>query len=230
MKRRRTGYRTRRRPAKRARRTFKRRATRRRRGVRSGVHHFRRMLANSFPLLPTGTGAQNPAGSISGNAAFNPWTGGFQLNGINGVVNPVDFTALFDQYRINKIVTKFHLRIDPGAQSAAGASYPRLYYYRDLDDSTAPVNLNEMRENSKVRMTVMNPNRPTTLVTRPNSLAILFQSAIANQFKPVFKQWMDMGTATTPHYLWKVAIDDLTNTNYSVHVESILYFSCRQPR
>lgn len=59
---------------------------------------------------------------------------------------------------------------------------------------------------------------------------MLYQSAVSSNYKPVFKQWLDIGTASTPHYAIKCAIDDLTNTNYRVDVEGIVYFSCRQSR
>lgn len=182
------------------------------------LHSFKRMYAG---------GSQIP-----GNALYAPltgvWSGG--LIALNAVVNSSDFANLYDQYRINYVVLKFWLKVDPSAQTAANASYPRLYWYRDLDDANAPTNLNEIRENGKSRVTVLLPNRPVTIKFKPNTLQLIYQSAIANQFKPVWGQWLDMTTTSTPHYGIKYAVDDLTNTNYRLDIEATYYFQCRQPR
>lgn len=214
-------------------RTYKRRSTRRtrrmtlrrtlnpatgtmvRRTLRTPmVHAFRRMTA--------------PA-QIIGSVAYAPYlsTSGCSLS---QVINATDFANLFDQYRINFVVLKFWLKIDPGAQTASTASYPKMYWYRDYDDNTVPGSLSEIRENSKAHVTVMNPNRPVTIKFKPNTLQLLFQSGVANQYKPVFSQWLDMSTTTTYHYGIKYGIDDLTNTNYRVDIEQTIYFQCRQPR
>lgn len=179
------------------------------------VHSFKRMLAS-------------PA-AFTGSAVYAPLT---QANSFNlGLLQgSADFAALYDQYRINFIVAKFWLKIDPGAQSAAGASYPKFYWYRDYDDDTFPSSLNEMRENSKTKVVVMNPNRPITIAFKPNVLQTIYSSAVGSNYKPVFNQWLDMSVTNTKHYGFKWCIDDLTNTNYTVTPEFTYYIQCRQPR
>lgn len=200
-------------------RPFKRRRMGMRRRVRGrigrrGVHHFKRGSALN---------------TINGNAVYAPYVDSLSFN-LNAVINPSDFTSLYDQYRINYVVVKFHLRIDPSAQAAGSASYPRLYYYRDLDDTTAPSNLNEMRENQRCRMKVLNPQRCVTIKIRPNVLGMLYSTVGVTQYTPKFKQWLDCSTSTTIHYGIKYAIDDLTNTNYKVDIEKWYYISCRNSR
>lgn len=179
------------------------------------VHSFKRMARDGITL--------------AGSAAYNPYTLVFAPN-FAQLVNSTDFANLYDQYRINFVVVKFWLKIDPSAQTASGASYPKLYWYRDYDDTTVPTSINEMRENAKCKVVVMNPNRPVTIKFKPNTLQLIYQSSIANQFKPAFGQWLDMATTSTPHYGFKWAIDDFTNTNYTLNAEWTYYFQCRQPR
>lgn len=190
------------------------------RPVGSQIHAFKRMLSG---------GAGSGVLTITGNAAYNPYVSNIVFK-LDDVINSPEFSVLFDQYRILTAVTKFWLKIDPGAQAAAGASYPKLYWYRDYDDSANPSNLNEIRQNGKAKVAVMTPNRPVTLVCKPNSLGLVYQTALANQFEPRWKQWLDCNTLSTPHYGFKYAIDDLTNTNYKVEVEITLYFQCRNSR
>lgn len=200
-------------------RRVKRRMTYRPRLSRSmtanaNVHHFKRWYA--------------PAG-IAGAVGFAPWVGAFTV-ALSNVPGASEFASLYDQYRLNFCVLKAYLKIDPSAQTAAGASYPRMFWCRDYDDATVPSNLDELRERNGTKVAVMHPNRPVVIKFKPNVLQLIYQSAVANQFKPAFKQWLDMGTNSTTHYGIKCAIDDLTNTNYRVNFEVELYFSCKNQR
>lgn len=205
-----------RRRMKRARRTFKRRRVFRKRPG-STVYSYKRMTAGE---------------QIAGNASHLPYVGSLSSGKIqlNNVINVSDFSNLYDQYRINYVVAKFWLKIDPSAQAAATASFPKMYWYRDYDDAAPPSSLNEIRENQKSRVAVMHPNRPVVIKFRPNSLQLLWGNAVTTQYKPAFKQWMDMQATTAQHFGIKYAIDDLTNLNYRVDIETTLYFQCRQAR
>lgn len=167
--------------------------------------------------------------TIAGNAAYAPYVSNLSPQ-FASLVTPGDFTTLYDQYKIDKVVYKVYLKVDPSAQTAATASFPRLYWYRDFDDTGAPSNLNEIRERANAKVAVMNPNRPVTIVTRPNLLNTLYSSAVVSNYEPVWGKWVDMSLTTTQYYALKFAIDDLTNTNYKVEIESIYYFQCRSPR
>lgn len=212
-------------------RSVRRRTVYRRRRTYSspGVHSFKRMITNTFSTIVLAT-TTNPAGVIYGNAAHAPFVGCFNLSGVGALTNSTELTNLYDQFRINKVVTKIQFKIDPGAQAANVASYPRFYYYRDYDDSNAPANLAEMRENSKTKMLIMHPNRYITLVCKPNMLQNMYASAITNTYKPTFGNWVDCASPNAAHYLWKYAIDDLLNTNYRIEIETTLYVSFRQSR
>lgn len=182
------------------------------------THSFRRMLRDGI--------------QIPGSATYAPYLNTFSASNIQlaNVVNSTDFANLYDQYRINYVVLKIWLVTDPGAQSAAAGTWPKFYWYRDYDDNTLPGSINEIRENAKARCAVLQPNKPLTIKFKPNTLQLLYQSAVASQYKPVFGQWLDMTTTSTGHYGFKYAIDNLTNTNYRVDMEATLYFQCRQPR
>lgn len=206
----------------------------RRRGMPPLVHRFRRGLAGmntvgTYTAWPTGTIASSSA-SIAGNAVNAPWLGAFRLNGIADIINNAEFTNLFDQYRIDKLVLRFYLKVDPGAQAAATANIPRLYIVRDRDDASPAANLNEMKENAMCKERVLSLYRPVTVVCRPNTLSLLWSTAVANNYRPTWGAWLDVGTPGSQHFCHKFAIDDLSNTNYRVDVEGTVYFSCRQAR
>lgn len=217
------------RPTKRARRMGGKSSRRVPRAISSNQHNFKRMLGGNFTTWSTGA-TNSVCSQIAGNALHAPWLGAFQLNGISNVVNSADFTGLYDQYRINYLELKFYMKIDPSVQTGTGGNIPRLYFYRDYDDSLAPGTLDDMRENTKTKVYVLDPYKPVTIKIKPNVLAAMYQSAVSTQYSPVFNKWLDAGSPSTPHYVGKFAIDDLRTTNYFVQVEGTLYFSCRQPR
>lgn len=194
------------------RRRYLRKRTYRRRNI--ARHHFKRMA---------------DSGTITGLATYTPFLAGYQFT-FDSIPGYTEFTNLYDQYRINFIVQKWHLRIDPGAQVAASATYPKLYWVVDNDDSTAAANINELRQHSRCRMAVMNPNKPVVVKFRPNILMQAYESATTTAYVPKWKQFVDCADSSTPHYGLKIAIDDLSNTNYKVTVETYFYFTMKDVR
>lgn len=174
---------------------------------------------HSFKRLAT------PA-TVSGNVAYAPYQSNSNIS-LSGVPNSTDFTNLFDQYRITYVVIKFWLRIDPSAQSAAGASYPKLYWCRDRN-STVLLSQSEMRERGDTKVVVMNPNRPVVMKIKPNLLTQQLYTAVGtSSYTPVYNAWIDRASPSAFYYgtLWN--IDDLTNTNYRVDIESTYYIQCK---
>lgn len=167
--------------------------------------------------------------NVSGNAVFAPWLNSatFSFNQLPGVG---DFTSIFDRYKITYIKLYIWLKIDPSAQTPATASYPKLYYVKDYDDAIIPSSLNELREHQNCKVIVMNPNRPIVIRLKPSTLSLSYRSALASTYSPKWQQWIDMANIDVPHYGLKLAIDDLTNTNYQVRFEGKMWFVCKDVR
>jgi hypothetical protein len=206
--------------AVRSRRAWLRRAKRvvskaKRANIGRDVHYFKRMINNP--------------GQFVGNALYTPLLQANSFN-FNQLTGASEFTTLFDQYKIEKIMVKFFLKIDPSAQSAAGASYPKFYWVADHDDDTAAPTLNALREHTKCRVRVMNPNRPVTVIFKPSILGMRYKTVSTTGYSPMFNQWLDCNDSTVPHYGIKWGIDDLTNTNYKVDTEVTYWFACKDAR
>lgn len=208
----------------RTRRRISRRLTMRRgplRAVASQVHKFTRMFA--------GTGNTGGALSLTGNAVYAPYLGNFGCT-LSQVVNVNEFANLFDQYKITYCRARWFLSIDPGAQTATTANYPKLFWCRDYDDDGTVASLNDLRENVRTKVAVLRPDRPVTIGFKPNVLQAMYGTALASTYKPAFNQWIDMSQTTTKHYGYKFGIDNLTNTAYKVEVEVQLWFECKNAR
>lgn len=180
------------------------------------VHHFKRNV--------------NEIGPIVGNVAYAPFVNSTGVT-FSQLINVTEFTSLYDQYRINYVVDRYWLKIDPSAQTAAAASFPKMYICRDLDDSSVPVNLNELRERNNCLVKVMHPNRPVVIKFKPNVLDSIYRSGVSDgSATPRWKVWVDVALPDVSHFGYKYAIDDLTNTNYRVTIERTIYFSCKNAR
>lgn len=167
---------------------------------------------------------------IQGNAAFA--SGGLQRAysfQLTDVQNATEFGALYDRYMITHVQMKFYLRVDPTAQSASTAIWPRMWYIKDYDDTT-PASIAEIREHSQYKEHVLNPARPLVINLKPAILAQTYRTAVAAGYSPKWKQWVDMAQLNVPHYGFKMAVDDFTNTNYTLACEVRYWFSCKDVR
>lgn len=178
------------------------------------IYSFKRCIANP--------------GTLQGNAVSPFITG--QANTFSQISGSSDFANLFDQYMITYMQITFYLRIDPSAQPAATAAYPKLHFVRDYDDANTPANINELREHPRLATRVLTPNRPVKFGWKPAVLTNLFLTAITNGYAPKWNVWVDMANTTLPHYGCKYAIDNFTNTAYFVDTEMKFWFKCRGVR
>lgn len=165
---------------------------------------------------------------LPGNAVYNPYQGALSTS-LAQVTNSAEFTALYDQYMITYVKYMFYLEVDPSAQAAASAIYPKLYMTREQDNSTVN-SMNEMRERGNLQIRVMNPNRPVVVGFKPNLLEQQWYNGVTNGFTPVYNKWLDQANANVPHYGLKFNIDNLTNTNYRVRIEARVWLACKNSR
>lgn len=178
------------------------------------VHYFKRSFSGN---------------NIAGNAGYAPFLGAYAVNLAN-LPNVSEFANLFDRYMITHWQVRLYLKIDPSAQTAATASYPRVFTVKDYDDDTAPASLDALREHAHCKTQVLTPYKPVIVNIKPAVLAEVYRSGIYTSYSPKWKQWLDMATTGVTYYGFKLGIDDLTNTNYSITIENTLWFRCKDTR
>jgi len=165
---------------------------------------------------------------IVGNATYNPYSGsiGPMLSAVNG---NTDLANLYDQYRIDECEVKLFLAVDPSAQTATTAIWPKVYSTRDQDDLTALTQA-QMYERSNMRIDVLDPARPVVWKFKPNCLDLVYRGVGTSSVNPSFGQWIDMTTIDVQHYGINFNIDNLTNTALKVDVLVTLTVSCKVSR
>lgn len=126
---------SRRRPMRRPRRMLRRRIYRNRRlyRKRSIVHNFKRCIVSSINLQKSAN------------------TAGFQTVHFQDIPNYTEFTALFDQYRINGLKFEFMPRFNSIDQTAAYGQ--EFYTVIDRNDESVPGTLNVMLDYQSLRKT-----------------------------------------------------------------------------
>jgi len=169
--------------------------------------------------------------TVQGSAVYTPYNLGAYSWTMNSVINPTDFSNLFEQFRLNWVKLTFHLKTDPSSQNGtvtAGwtpAYYPKLYYFTDHTDETPP-SINECRERAGVKMKILKPDTLINVWVKPNLLQEVYKGVASTTYKPIYGTWLpDMAAK---HYGLKWVIDDFRNPNYFLDVETTYYFDCKQ--
>lgn len=182
--------------------------------LRGDVHYFRRMCYKST-LTP----------DIS-----NVAKGGLSFL-LGDVPNAGEFQNLFDQYRISGIKLQFSLNLDPAAQSASAAVFPRMYYVVDQDSNDSPASSDELRQYGKCRYALIQPNRTLNLFIRPKPLTQIYDSTITTGYRTDKNGWVDLATPNVPHYGFRYVIEQFNNSiGMNIQVHATYYFAMKGTR
>lgn len=114
-----------------------------------------------------------------------------------------EFTALFDQYRIDKVVVKLTPHYNVGFP-AANVTYPRLYAAVDYSDKGVPASLNELRQYANCTITPAFKGITRTFV--PKCAQALY-SGVFTSYGSVSKGWVDVNSPSVQFYGLKLGLD-----------------------
>lgn len=173
---------------------------RRRRKVSLNYHEFSRYGA---------------AGTLTCSGTESPASFDFKLQNVEGYN---EFTTMFDQYKIRKVVMKLQLISNPDAayplnttQSSAIANgvnwFPKFWYVRDYD-SVDTETIAEMKQRCDAKFFVMKPNKEYSIVISPKVLVQTYRTATSTGYAPK-PLWIDCAQSDVPHYGLHTVIDAL---------------------
>lgn len=142
-----------------------------------------------------------------------------------------DFTNLFDEYRINSVTVIWRLEVDPSAQTATGAVYPRLTTYKDYNDTAIPANVDEVRQRQAKQIATMYPGKNIVRKIRPAvQTAVLKSPSGVTVNAPKWNQWLPCSVVDVQHIGFKYMIERWNNANYTINVLYRYHISCRMVR
>jgi len=142
-----------------------------------------------------------------------------------------DFTQLFDQYRINKVVCRFIPKYTvSNLNTGAATNVTRFFSCIDTNDNSIPSNLNEIRQYQTCKITNATKSHTRTVACKPIIGAFTYAgSFVAPMTIP--KGWINCASATVEHFGLKYGIDQgVTGTLQSWGVEIKYYLSFRTVR
>lgn len=166
---------------------------------------------------------------------------------LNDLQNVSEFTALFDQFKLNAILLQFKLVGVPenGAAPNANTSnygnfYPTIWLAPDMDDQNL-IGVSALKEYQKVRHKVLRPNKEVGFLLRPRPLIQQYGTLTTTSYALQSKApWIDIATGTggqTPHYgvKWAIDFEGLTLANvaaggFQIKVNAKYYFQTKNVR
>lgn len=180
-----------------------------RRAPSNNIHHFKRTYHDT--------------GIIVSNSGAAVGARNFTFDKLPGYT---EFTSLYDEYRINKVVYKFipnYTGVDMNPLSTA-LSMCNFHSILDFDDSTAPAGFTEILQYPSYKMT-----RGNRMHTRAFTPAISFEVGGNIGYSIKYKQWINCSNITVPHRGIKYVVDQSTATG-TFNVITTVYFSMKGVR
>lgn len=166
------------------------------------------------------------------NSGF-PNTGSFGISwmfSLQQVVEHLDFTGLFDRYKIAgvKLDVIFHHN---NAQIAGGALFPTLYHVFDGDDATIPTTLNSVLKQENCKVKVLSRGGKYSIFCKPRQLlSPATDTAGSTKILTERAKWNNTADAGVQHYAIKMFVDDIyynTNTSMLITLQPTFYLQMR---
>lgn len=195
----------------------------------------RRLWLRRSRLASIGSMAALRRGSYSSRIhSFKRVTESTTLNGgttgvlefrLNELPNNSEFTNLFDRYRIRGVSVRIVPNISSydGNPAASAVSRANVHTAVDLNDSTAPANVQELMQYDTYKMTT--GDRIHQRYFKPRVSNEIFRTAISTNYAMGSgNQWLDctVNGADLPHFALKWVIDS-AGVNYTYRVYKTFY-------
>jgi len=153
------------------------------------------------------------------------------------LIQAADFSNLFDQYRISKIVLRVTMVNNPDANNYVNAPatvnstnwYPKLWYIPDYDGGPTET-LASIRERQGVRCRTLQPNKMLTIVFRPKCRVLTYSTASSTGYAPKNIK-VDMTDTNIEHFGMQFVFDsmqaDPADTQpFIFNIDRKFYFTC----
>lgn len=190
-----------------------RRRTLRRKTIRRMPRRMPKNVLYCKRTYDLGTFVADPAGVIANGLTFQ----------LASAPNNAEFTSLFDQYKIRKVVVKFY------PDAILGLGYYRLKTALDFNDANTP-DAASIRENTTMRQHELLNNRGYFQRTfTPTVLSEVYNSTISTGYATSRKApWISTAYPNIPHYALKVFGDSFPSGAQAFKAEVTLHLAFKQ--
>lgn len=153
-------------------------------------------------------GSSAPAQMIQSGSTAVHVALAFQLSDIGNVSS---LAALFDQYRIEKVLLRFKSRnnaVFVANTASPNGGVPNGYIVRDLDDSTALTNMSDYLQYDTCE--TFNGEEDVVIGLVPACTPAVFSGGAFSGYSIKPGMWLDIANTSIPHYGVKVGLGALT--------------------
>jgi hypothetical protein len=145
---------------------------------------------------------------------------------LNQFANFASYAALFDSYKISVVELRFSFR-HPGT----GNIYPKLAYFADFDDATAPTTDIAVYSHPKTKFHTFTPTNSEFAVSLTPRVAVAtYQGgAFSGYSQPPGPVWVDCNNPGIQHFGLKGVVDNFTDTTQDIEVTFKAWLEFRDP-
>lgn len=150
---------------------------------------------------------------------------------LQDLTNYANYTVIWDQYRINKIVirarpirtTQVVAQVEDTSNPTGVTNIPSFCIAKDFDDANSPASFAQLcaRTFSKRRLATQKMNYKFT----PATLETVY-APVVSAYSPKYKTWLDCAYTSVPHYGIKYAMEVAAPAGiYGVELQTDVYVS-----
>lgn len=200
--------------------------------------------AGGFQIYNNDTGAQvgwlNGISTAATDFSANNQTEQFGIGirmALTDVPNSSEFTTMFNEYRIDKVV----YRITPvtwGSVPGTASQAPSAYVSWDSNDATAPATSRQMMERDQCKLVDFIIGQPTYIVGVPRVAQAIYSSGVTTSYgfpNNPKSLWLDTTSPSnsTPHYGLKMFFRNfvaIANAGTALRIQPTYYMTFRSTR
>lgn len=172
---------------------------------------FQKTILNQITL-------QGASTSITGEGQFT----------IDVVPQFPELTALFNRYKLHKVILNIRAIDQQTGVSFAQSQMPTLYHRYNYDSNIAVVSIKDKLSNATnvntFTFTLDKTKTQYTLV--PKTVSPVYYSITSTGYKLNEPEWIDVAYPSVPHYGWMYYIDNLL-TGFTIAVDVTYDFSMK---
>lgn len=222
------------------RKKFKRTALSKKLPVSARTHVFRR-AGQLMRITTTGTGGLSP-GSYDGNGSqfltsvvADSMANCYQFGAsyifkLSSVVDPTDFTNLYDKYKI--LGVKLRIMMQSNSATVAGQSVlPIISYAADHDDAATPSNLYTITTKAGYKTKVLGVNKSyIDVYIKPKPAVAMYQGTFSG-YGITGQPWCNSANPDIQHYGFKFWINNFympTNGMNQIEIQPTYYLALKE--
>lgn len=149
---------------------------------------------------------------------------------LNNVAGSGELQALFDNYRIVKVLYRWVLNRDPDTSLATSTSngfYPRLTWVHDFNDAGF-ISRTQMMQHGGMRefYFTSDVNKTKWYSLNPSTLSMKYETPTLTGYTPKWREWFDTSDNQATHYGLKYCWD-LLQAGLFLNLEAKLVIQCK---